>query len=124
MKRGEDPADYGKRIVTELANELLMAYGEYYSKCNLDYFCQFFRQFHDFEIWHSRVPNLFWTHFRQNLPVVGVDARYWYLREASRENWSARQQAAVCRQVHDFSPDGGGASPGDRATEGDFRGAT
>ena len=50
----------------------------------------FYVQIPDFEIWHSRVPNLSWTHFRQILPVVSDDARYWYLWEASRENWSVR----------------------------------
>lgn len=90
LKRGEDRADYGKRIVAELADELRMSYGEHYSKRNLDYFCQFFRQFPDFEIVNARVHNLTWTHYRLLLPVVSGDARYWYLREASRENWSVR----------------------------------
>ncbi|MGN0880346.1 MAG: DUF1016 N-terminal domain-containing protein [Oligosphaeraceae bacterium] len=53
-----------------------------------------YRQFHllfpDFEIWHSRVPNLTWTHIRQVLPVQNENARYWYLGEAEREGWSAR----------------------------------
>ena len=53
-----------------------------------------YRQFHllfpDSEIWHSRVPNLTWTHIRQVLPVQNENARYWYLGEAEREGWSAR----------------------------------
>ena len=45
------------------------------------------------EIWHSRVPNLTWTHFRTLLSVVSDDARYWYVQEASREMWSVRTLA-------------------------------
>ena len=90
LKRGEDRADYGKRIVGELAQALLPHYGGHYSKRNLDYFCQFYRQFPDFEIVNACVHNLTWTHYRLLLPVAGEDARYWYMREASRENWSVR----------------------------------
>ena len=43
LKRGENRADYGKRIVGELARALSPHYGGHYSKRNLDYFCQFYR---------------------------------------------------------------------------------
>ena len=49
--------------------------------------------FPDFEIVNARVHNLNWTHYRQLLGVESEDARYWYVREASRENWSARTLA-------------------------------
>ena len=36
------------------------------------------------------VQNLTWTHFRSLLRVPDEDARIWYMREASEENWSSR----------------------------------
>lgn len=46
--------------------------------------------FRDLEIWYARVPNLRWTHYRSLLRVQDENARYWYLKEASREIWSTR----------------------------------
>lgn len=36
------------------------------------------------------MPNLTWSHFRTLSSVEDDDARYWYMREASREMWSVR----------------------------------
>jgi predicted nuclease of restriction endonuclease-like (RecB) superfamily len=88
---GEARARYGQRLVAGLSAELLAEFGESYSERNLRSYRQFYRLFPDFEIWNARVPNLTWTHFRELLPVANDDARYWYVREASRENWSAKQ---------------------------------
>ncbi len=93
LKGGEDRAEYGKRLVSDLAGSLKYDYGGRYSKRNLDYFCRFYRLFPDFEIVNARVHNLSWTHYKTLLSVAGDDARYWYLREASREGWSARTLA-------------------------------
>ena len=90
---GEERATYGSHLIDELAKTLRPVYGDRYSARRLRDYRQFYAQLPDFEIWHSRVPNLTWTHIRQVLPVVNADARYWYLREASRENWSARTLA-------------------------------
>ena len=88
---GEARAQYGRRLLARLSAELLVEFGESYSERNLRSYRQFYRLFPDFEIWNARVPNLTWTHFRALLPVTSDDARYWYMREASRENWSAKQ---------------------------------
>ena len=87
---GERRAEYGKHLIENLSKALIPYYGDRYTPRKLRDYRLFFLQIPDFEIWHSRVPNLSWTHFRQILPVVSEDARYWYLREASRENWSVR----------------------------------
>lgn len=90
---GANRAEYGTHLIEELSRSLYPVYGDRYSARRLRDFRQFYLQIPDFEIWHSRVPNLTWTHIRQVLPVVSDDARYWYLREASREGWSARTLA-------------------------------
>jgi predicted nuclease of restriction endonuclease-like (RecB) superfamily len=92
-QNGESRAEYGAHLIEDLAKSLIPVYGDRYSARRLRDYRQFYIQLPDFEIWHSRVPNLSWTHIRQVLPVVNEDARYWYLREASRENWSARTLA-------------------------------
>ncbi len=90
IKCGSDRAGYGERVILLLARQLAGCYGGHYSKRNLDYYCQFYRMFPDFEIVNARVHNLRWSHYRALLTVENADARYWYLREASREGWSSR----------------------------------
>ena len=71
----------GKRVAKGYTPRDLRAYGQFY-------LC-----FNDLEILYSRVPNLTWTHFRTLLSVASDDARYWYVKEASREMWSVRTLA-------------------------------
>lgn len=89
-QHGEKRAAYGKTLLKGLANQLVPIYGTSYSERNLYSMRQFFLMFNDIEILNSRVQNLTWTHFRKLLRVTDDDARYWYMREASREVWSVR----------------------------------
>ncbi len=89
-QHGEKRAAYGKTLLKGLANQLVPVYGSSYSERNLYSMRQLFLMFNDIEIWNSRVQNLTWTHFRKLLRVTDDDARYWYMREASREVWSVR----------------------------------
>lgn len=89
-QHGEKRAEYGTRLLDFLAEELSNEYATGFSARNLRDYRQFYLYFNDLEIWHSRVPNLSWTHFRMMLRVADEDARYWYLREAAREMWSVR----------------------------------
>lgn len=50
----------------------------------------FHRTFKDLEIWHTRVPNLTWSHIRTTLRVDDPVAARWYLQTASQEMWSVR----------------------------------
>ncbi|MBR6063351.1 MAG: hypothetical protein IKP54_04270 [Bacteroidales bacterium] len=81
------------RFFNFLSKELSAIYPKGYSPRNLRDYRQFYLCFKDLEIWHSRVPNLTWTHYRTLLSVVSDDARYWYVQEASREMWSVRTLA-------------------------------
>ena len=82
---GSVRAEYGKALLQNLASELTPIYGNSYSARRLQDYRQFYLYFKDIEIWHSRVPNLTWTHFRELLTVSDVEARNWYMYEASKE---------------------------------------
>ncbi len=92
-QNGEKRAEYGKGLINFLSKELTAVYPKGYSPRNLRDYRQFYLSFKDLEIWHSRVPNLTWTHYRTLLSVTSDDARYWYVQEASREMWSVRTLA-------------------------------
>ena len=87
---GASRAEYGKALLNKLATELMPLYGNSYSVRRLQDYRQFYLYFKDIEIWHSRVPNLTWTHYRELLAVSDKDARLWYMQEASKEMWSVR----------------------------------
>ena len=89
-QHGDKRAAYGKRILETIAEELSKEYATGFSARDLRNYRQLYLCFNDLEIWHARVPNLTWTHYRSLLRVEDENARYWYLREASREMWSSR----------------------------------
>lgn len=87
---GHKRADYGKRIISLLSEDLTAQFGKGYSARALRQFRQFYLQFPDLEKWNACVPFLTWTHFRALLRVTNESARRWYLQEAARESWSYR----------------------------------
>lgn len=87
---GASRAEYGKALLKNLAAELVPAYGNSYSVRRLLDYRQFYLYFKDIEIWHSRMPNLTWTHYRELLTVSDDTARRWYAQEAAKEMWTVR----------------------------------
>ena len=87
---GATRAEYGKALLRNLAAELVPIYGNAYSVRRLQDYRQFYLYFKDIEIWHSRVPNLTWTQYRELLTIADEAARNWYMHEAAKEMWSVR----------------------------------
>ena len=87
---GASRAEYGQALLKNLATELMPIYGNSYSARRLQDYRQFYLYFKDIEIWHSRMPNLTWTHYRELLTVGDETARHWYMQEAAKEMWSVR----------------------------------
>ena len=87
---GKDRAEYGKRLISALSDELTKEFGKGFSVRNLRNFRKFYTLFPDDKIWQTRLPNLTWSHFSCLLRVADENARIWYLNEAAEENWSAR----------------------------------
>jgi len=83
---GKERAEYGIHLIDLLSHELSLIYPKGYSPRNLRDYRLFYLSFKDLEIWHSRVPNLTWTHYRTLLSVTSDDARYWYVHEASQQS--------------------------------------
>lgn len=90
-QHGEARAEYGKQLLSALAIELQKEYGDNFSERRLRDYRQFYLYFNNLEIWHSRVPNLTWTHFRHLLRIDDEKVRLWYMNEASTQFWSTRE---------------------------------
>ncbi len=89
-QHGEKRAEYGKKLLQMLAEELSKDFADGYSDRDLRNYRQLYLCFNDLDIWYARVPNLTWTHYRALLRVKDEDARYWYLKESSTAMWSTR----------------------------------
>ena len=89
-QHGSARAQYGKQVISMLAQNLKGDYGTCYGKRNLAYYRQFYLAFSDLSILHTRVQNLTWSHIRRVLSVSNPEARVWYLNSAADEHWSVR----------------------------------
>lgn len=87
---GKERAEYGKRLIEVLSNELTKEFGKGFSERNLRNFRKFYVMFPDIEIWQTCLPNLTWSHICCLLRVTDEDARIWYMKEAASEGWSSR----------------------------------
>ena len=87
-QNGEVRAEYGKKVLEELAERLTAEFGKGFTVTNLKYMRSFYRAF---PIGHALRDELSWTHYRLLLKVENPDARNWYMNEAAAENWSSRQ---------------------------------
>lgn len=87
---GSARAQYGKKIIPALAEELRLSYGGGYGKRNLAYYRKFYLAFPNSEILHTCVQNLSWSHIRLLIHVEDEEARFWYMKEASEDMWSVR----------------------------------
>lgn len=90
---GAARADYGARLLPQLAGRLTAEFGRGFDASNLHKMKQFYLTF---PILDALRPELSWTHYRTLLRVEGGAAREWYMNEAAAQNWSSR---ALDRQV-------------------------
>lgn len=89
-QHGELRAEYGTQLIKNLSKSLTDVFGKGFTERYLRRFRQFYVLFPDYEIWHARVPNLKWSHFRSLITVDNPEARNGYMNEAAAENWNSR----------------------------------
>ena len=87
-QKGAARAEYGSQLIENLSVILQHEYGSGYGRRNLAYYRKFYLEFTDWEILHTHVQNLSWSHIRRLLSVSNKEARLWYLETAARDMWS------------------------------------
>ena len=83
-------ADYGKKIVSQLATQLTGEYGRSFEEKNLRRMLQFAEQFPDEEIVVSLSRQLSWSHFLALLPLKSSEAKMFYAKETSKGGLAVR----------------------------------
>jgi len=84
-------ADYGKRIVATLSEQLTEKYGKNFELRNLRRMMQFAEQFSDLKIMSPLATQLSWTHFVELMPLKDEKARLFYANEAASKHWGKRE---------------------------------
>lgn len=103
---GATRAEYGKKVITTLAEDLTNKYGKGFDFSSLYQYVRFYRLFpaildavspksdkngqNDGILDAARPKLLPWTHYRELIRVENAEARIWYEQEALREMWSSR----------------------------------
>ena len=83
-------ADYGEQTIEVLSRNLVVKYGNSFSKRNIQYFMRFHTVFLNFEIVNSLSSQLSWTHIRYLLPIKDELKRDFYIQMCKHERWSVR----------------------------------
>lgn len=84
-------AEYGQKIVSTLATQLVTSYGRSFEARNLRRMMQFAELFPDFEIVSPLATQLSWSHVTEVLPLKTQEARLFYLGEAASRQLGKRE---------------------------------
>lgn len=85
---GQGRAEYGKRLVTEIAQHLTLEFGSGFSANNLWLMRQFYQAF---PILHTLSGELTWSHYKFLVRLDNSEKREFYIAEAVKNAWSVRQ---------------------------------
>jgi len=86
----DERAEYGKRVVTALSDQLSRQYGPGFTRTNLFNMIRFAEVFPDRSIVHSLSGQLSWTRFRNIIYIEDPLAREFYTEICRLERWSVR----------------------------------
>ena len=84
---GSQRAQYGKRLLSVVADRLTAEFGKGFDASNLRNMRSFYQAF---PICDALRHELSWTHYRILSRVQNDEARAWYMAEAAEQNWSSR----------------------------------
>ena len=85
-----DRADYGKKLILGLSQELSKRYGTGFNKRNLHSFIKLNTVFQDIKIVHTLCAQLSWSHIRTLIYIENQIKREFYLQMCKHERWSVR----------------------------------
>lgn len=87
-QHGNEKAEYGSSLLTNLSKDLKYRFGKGFSKSNIYLMRQFYIKY---QIFQSVTGKLTWTHYAELLGVSDDYARGFYEKQAFNENWSVRE---------------------------------
>lgn len=87
-QNGNEKADYGSALLSNLSKDLKLRFGKGFSKSNVYLMRQFYLKY---QIFQSVTGKLTWTHYAELMSVSEDNARGFYEKQTIIENWSVRE---------------------------------
>jgi predicted nuclease of restriction endonuclease-like (RecB) superfamily len=87
-QQGKERAEYGAYLIKGLSTELEPEYGASFSIRQLERCRQFYKEF---PIASALRTQFSWTHYKLLISIEANGKREYYIAEASKNNWTARQ---------------------------------
>jgi len=87
-QKGKERAEYGSFLIKHLADNLTTDFGSGFSVRQLELCRQFYASF---PITNALRSQLNWTQYKLLTRITDIDKRSYYIEEACKNNWSARQ---------------------------------
>ncbi|OWY22353.1 DUF1016 domain-containing protein [Sphingobacteriales bacterium UPWRP_1] len=85
---GKDRAEYGIYLIKSISDEFQPLFGSGFTIRQLEMNRQFYRTFPNTNALRSQLS---WTHYRLLIRIENQDKRDFYIAEATKSNWTARQ---------------------------------
>lgn len=85
---GKERADYGKFLIKSISDEFQPQFGTGFTIRQLELNRQFYRTFPNTNALSSQFN---WTHYRTLIRIDNQEKREFYIAEAEKNNWTARQ---------------------------------
>ena len=89
--------EYGKNIIKQYSEKLIIEVGKKYNERNLRYMRQFYEMISETK-WNAMRSKLCWTHYREVLSLKNINAIIYYLSECENKNLTQRQLHELIKQ--------------------------
>ncbi|KQM75932.1 hypothetical protein ASE74_20255 [Pedobacter sp. Leaf216] len=89
-QQGKERAEYGKQILNELSERLVVELGKGFSKRNLEQMRQFYLTYSIAQTVSAQFK-LTWSHYLKLMRIKDLNERNFYEIEALKNNWSLRE---------------------------------
>jgi len=87
-QQGKDRAEYGEYLIKSISEQFQPQFGTGFTIRQLEMNRQFYRTFPNTNALRSHFS---WTHYRLLIRIDNQDKREFYIAEAAKNNWTARQ---------------------------------
>ena len=89
--------EYGKNIIKQYSEKLIIEVGKKYNERNLRYMRQFYEMIIKTK-WNTMCSKLSWSHYREVLSLKDMDEIKYYLNECENKNLTQRQLHDIIKQ--------------------------
>ena len=91
--------EYGKNIIKQYSEKLMIEVGKKYNERNLRYMRQFYEMLSETK-WNAVRSKLCWSHYREVLSIKDINEIRYYLNECENKNLSQRQLHEMIKQKY------------------------